>query len=142
MFVTRISENKSTRIKLLQHVASSCLFLSHFAIPRGHLHMRITSFYAIVEEHASSAHETLAYTIGTTSKHQRVTWPELYRKLIVFIRIVVWHMSVCSLATCLRCCDVVKNAAKNVFLIQILKIHFQIIVTANRWWCNMHVILS
>ncbi len=29
---------------------------------------------------------------GTTSKHQRVMWPWLYRKWITFLRIVVWHM--------------------------------------------------
>ncbi len=40
----------------------------------------------------------LAYTTGTTSKHQRFTWPGLYRKLIVFPHIVVWHISVHSLA--------------------------------------------
>ncbi len=36
----------------------------------------------------------LAYTNGTTSKHQRATWPELYRKLIIFIHVVVWHVRV------------------------------------------------
>ncbi len=30
----------------------------------------------------------------STSKHQRVTWPGLYRKLIAFLGIVVWHMRV------------------------------------------------
>ncbi len=35
---------------------------------------------------------TQAKTIGTTSKHQRVTWPGLYRKLIEFLRIVVCLM--------------------------------------------------
>ncbi len=39
----------------------------------------------------------LAFATGTTSKHQRVTWPGLYRKLIEFLHIVVWHMSVHSL---------------------------------------------
>ncbi len=42
------------------------------------------------EEHSSSAHETLAYTTGTSSKHQRAMWPELYPKSIVFLRIVVF----------------------------------------------------
>ncbi len=37
---------------------------------------------------------TLRETTGTNPKHQRVTWPELYRKLIAFLRIVVWHMRV------------------------------------------------
>ncbi len=37
---------------------------------------------------------SLAFATGTTSKHQRVTWPRLYRKLIEFLRIVVWHMRV------------------------------------------------
>ncbi len=31
---------------------------------------------------------------GNTSKHQRATWPGLYRQLIDFLRIVVWHMRV------------------------------------------------
>ncbi len=35
---------------------------------------------------------TLSKTTGTTSKHQRVTWPGLYWTLIVFKPIVVWHM--------------------------------------------------
>ncbi len=37
---------------------------------------------------------TPAYNTRTTSKHQRVIWPDLYRKLIEFIYIVVWHMRV------------------------------------------------
>ncbi len=127
MSVMKISENKCTRIKILQHVPSSCLFLSHFAIPHGHLHMHILSFYTIVEEHASSAHETIAYTTGTTSKHQRVTWPELYQKSIVFLRIVVWHMRVFShlpnvWGYSAGCCDVIKKVAKNAFLLRFLKL--------------------
>ncbi len=103
MSVKNISEKKCTRINLLQEVPSSCLFSLHFVIPRRHLCMRIMSFSAIVEEHASSAHETLAYTTGTTSKHQRATWPELYPKSIVFLHICsVAYESVRSLATCLR----------------------------------------
>ncbi len=62
----------------------------------------------------------ITYTTGTTSKHQRATWSELYRKLIVFQRIVVWHM---RLSACLLhvwsygagCCNVIKNAAKKYF---------------------------
>ncbi len=60
------------------------------------LHMHITSFLkqeiSLVEDLAS-----LAQTTGTTSKHQRVTWPELYRKLIVFLSIVMRHINVNSL---------------------------------------------
>ncbi len=33
-----------------------------------------------------------------TSKHQRVTWPGLYKYLITFLHIEMWHMSVSSLA--------------------------------------------
>ncbi len=44
----------------------------------------------------SSYMKTLAYTTGTTSKHQRATWPELYPKLIVFLLIVVRHKRVFS----------------------------------------------
>ncbi len=61
--------------------------------------------------------KTLAYTTGTTCKHQRATWPELYRKLIVFLHIVVWHIRVFS--PFLRvwgystgCCDVIKRSKK------------------------------
>ncbi len=35
-----------------------------------------------------------AYATWPTSTHQRVTWPGLYRKLIGFLCIVVWHMKV------------------------------------------------
>ncbi len=48
------------------------------------------------EDIARSYMKTLAYTTGTTSKHQRATWPELYPKSIVFLRIVMWHMRVFS----------------------------------------------
>ncbi len=70
--------------------------------PRGQLRMRIALFYELFEDIARAYVNTLAYTTGTTSKHQRVTWPELYPKSIVFLRIVAWHMSVLSLAQCLR----------------------------------------
>ncbi len=56
---------------------------------------------------------SLAFATGTTSKHQRVTWPGLYRKLIEFLRIVVWHMRV-SLANLL---EVVIRMWQNVSLI-------------------------
>ncbi len=80
----------------------------------------------MVEEHASSAHEGLVYNTGITSKHQRAMWPELCRKLIVFLRIVVWHMRV---SACLLhvwgcsagCCDYIKNAAKTHFYFKFLK---------------------
>ncbi len=49
------------------------------------------------EDIARSYVKTLAYTTGTTSKHQRPTWPEkLYPKSIVFLHIVAWHMRVFS----------------------------------------------
>ncbi len=54
------------------------------------------------EDIARSAHKTLAYTTETIFKHQRATWPELYPKSIVFLRIVAWNMSVLSLAQYLR----------------------------------------
>ncbi len=40
----------------------------------------------------SCVEPSLAFATGTTSKHQRITWPLLYRKLIERLRIVVWHM--------------------------------------------------
>ncbi len=64
--------------------------------PRGQLHIHIASFYELFEDIARAYVKTLAYTIGTTSKHQRATWPELYPKSIVFLRIVAWHMRVFS----------------------------------------------
>ncbi len=89
----------------------------------------------------------LAYTTGTTSKHQRVMWPELYWRLIVFLRIVVWHMRVSARLLYVwgygaGCCGVSKNVAKMHFYFEYFKICFPNIVTANRWRCNMHVILS
>ncbi len=64
--------------------------------PRGQLHMRIASFYERFENIAGAYVKTFVYTTGTTSKHQRATWPELYSKSIVFLRIVAWHMRVFS----------------------------------------------
>ncbi len=80
------------------------------------------------EDIARSGHETLAYTTGTTSKHQRATWPELYPKSIVFLRIIAWHMRVFSHLPNIwgygaGCCNVINNAAKNAFLLRILKLH-------------------
>ncbi len=40
-----------------------------------------------------TVNHTLAQTTGTTSKHQSVTWPGLYKTLLEFLHIVVWHMS-------------------------------------------------
>ncbi len=37
---------------------------------------------------------SLAFATGTTSKHQRIMWPGLYRKLTECLCIVVWHMRV------------------------------------------------
>ncbi len=58
-----------------------------------------------------------AYTTGTTSKHQRAMWLELYRKSIVFLCILVWHVSVPLLAGGYSAgsCDVSKNGAKTHF---------------------------
>ncbi len=72
------------------------------ATPRGQLSMRVASFYELLKILLALLVKTLAYTTGTTSKHQRATWPELYPKSIVFLRIVAWHMSVLSLAQCLK----------------------------------------
>ncbi len=37
---------------------------------------------------------SVVFATARTSTHQRVTWPGLYRTLIGFLRIVVWHMRV------------------------------------------------
>ncbi len=108
--------------------ATSVMFT--FITPCNTTHMRITLFYELLKIsltlHTWTVVKTLVYTTGTTFKHQRTRWPELYRKLIVFLRIVVWYMRVFS--PFLRvwsygavCCDVIKNAAKNAFLLRILK---------------------
>ncbi len=54
----------------------------------------------ILAQACSYAERSLAFATGTTFKHQRVTWPGLFRKLIECLRIAVWHMSVHSLARC------------------------------------------
>ncbi len=97
-------------------------------------------FHRTVQPTWSTAHvygiilwtlKTLAYTTGTTSKHQRATWPELYPKSIVFLCIVAWHMRVFSQLTnvwgygegMLRC---YQKRWKNAFLPRILKLpHYQ-----------------
>ncbi len=87
----------------------------------------------------------LAYTTGTTSRHQRVMWPELLKDNSIPTHCGVAYESVRSLATCLRLqCRMLQRyqkCSKNAFLLRFLKIRFQNIVTANRWRCNMHVIL-
>ncbi len=91
MSVTKNSNNNQLQVEMrLRH-----------ALLRGQLCMRIASFYELLTDIAHSA-KTLAYTTGTTSKHQRATSPELYLNSIVFLHIVVWHMSVLSLAQRLR----------------------------------------
>ncbi len=72
------------------------------ATPCGQLCMRVPSFYELLKILLALLVNTFAYTTGTTFKHQRATWPELYPKSIVFLRIVACHMSVLSLAQCLR----------------------------------------
>ncbi len=44
--------------------------------------------------HILALNHPLAFATRTTSKHQRVKWPGLYRKLTEFLHIVVWHMRV------------------------------------------------
>ncbi len=90
--------------------------------------------------------KTLANTTGTTSKYQRAMWPELYPKSIVFLCIVAWiYESVLSLSTCLRLwCRMLRRYQKHSKK-RISTSNFKnlllIIVTAKRWWCNMHVII-
>ncbi len=100
---------------------SSCLLSSHHTIPHDQLRMRIASFYEPLKIspalHTWTVVKTHAYTTGTTSKHQRATWPELYPKSIVFLRIVAWHMREFSHLPNVwgygaGCCDVIKNAGK------------------------------
>ncbi len=92
----------------------SCLLSSHL---HGQLRMQVASFYEFLKILLAVLVKTLAYTTGTTSKHQRATSPELYPKSIVFLRIVAWHMGVFShlpnvWGYSAGCCNVIKNAAK------------------------------
>ncbi len=80
---------------------SSCLLPSHLAAHVVNCACILHHLWTF-EGIARTYMKTLAYTTGTTSKHQRAMWPELYPKSIVFLRIVAWHMSVLSLAQCLR----------------------------------------
>ncbi len=56
-----------------------------------------TFIYALAQW-CSCIEPTLVFVTRPTSTHQRVRWPGLYRKLIGFLRIVVWHIRV---STCL-----------------------------------------
>ncbi len=50
---------------------------------------------AYTQAQSSSCIEpSLAFATRTTSKHQRITWPGLYRKLIDCLCIVLWQMRV------------------------------------------------
>ncbi len=53
-----------------------------------------TCTFTTLAQSCSCIEPSLAFATGTTSKHQRVKWPGLYRKIIEFLRIVVWHMRV------------------------------------------------
>ncbi len=75
----------------------SCLLSLRHTIPRGQLRMHayciiLWTLKISLALYTWTVVNTLAYTTGTTSKHQRATWPKLYRKLIVFEHIVVWYM--------------------------------------------------
>ncbi len=54
-------------------------------------------WYRSTLAHSCSFVKWHRYTSGTTSKHQRVMWPGIYKMLIAFLHIVVWHirMSAC-----------------------------------------------
>ncbi len=43
---------------------------------------------------SSCVEPSLAFATGPTSTHQRIMCPGLYKKIIGFLRIVVWHMRV------------------------------------------------
>ncbi len=49
-------------------------------------------FHSTLALSCSCVEPSLAFATRTTSKHQRITWPGLYRKLIECLHIVVWHM--------------------------------------------------
>ncbi len=85
----------------------------------------------------------LAYTTGTTFKHQRTMWPELYRKLIVFLHIMMWHISVNSIArgyvirVWLGSCDIHKTSQKRISMLNFETSLYQN-VTANKRIGNMY----
>ncbi len=125
MSVTKNSnQNQLQQVEMwLRHVHLHCTCNTTWSTA----HASCIILWTFVDIAHSALVKTLAYTTGTTFKHQRATWPELYRKLILFLCIVVWHMRM--LSAFLRvwdyhagCCDVIKNAAKNAFLLRILKI--------------------
>ncbi len=147
MSVTMISDHKCTESKSTSaswNVTSSCSFslpyhLVNWGCVLHHFKQEICPAWR-----SRSHYAILAYFNGTTSKHQRAMWPELYWKLIVFLCIVVWHMSVCSLVWGYGegCSDVIKNAAKGHFYFEILKFASKILwqptdedVTC-MWYCR------
>ncbi len=99
MSVTKNSnQNQLQQVEMqLRHV-----YIHNTCNTTGQLWMRVASFYELLKISLALLVKTLAYTTGTTSKHQRAMWPELYPKSIVFPCIVAWHMSVLLLAQCLR----------------------------------------
>ncbi len=113
------------------------------ATPCSQLRMRVASFYELLKILLALLVKTLAYTSGTTSKHQRATWPELYPKSIVFLRIVAWHMKVFSHLPNVwgygaGCCDVIKNAAKKHISTSNFETSSLPNVTAKKPICNMY----
>ncbi len=92
--VTKNSNQKSAAASW--NATSSCLLSSRLQHHVVNCACELYHFMNFGSHIARSYVKTLAYTTGTTSKHQRAMWPELYPKSIVFLCIVAWHMRVFS----------------------------------------------
>ncbi len=78
-------ENNLTRINICNFPQSSLASLISLE------HIQPGSCYCTLARSCSCIEPSLAFATRPTSTHQRVTWPELYRKFIGFLHIVVWQ---------------------------------------------------
>ncbi len=133
--------------KKIRNATLSCLLSSRHTIPHGQLRMRIALFYELLKIsltlHTWTAVKTLAYTTELLLNIKERRGSELYRKLIVFLCIVVWHMR--GFSPFLHIWGYgagSKTQQKKRISTSNFKNLVLIIVLANIWRCNMHVILS
>ncbi len=120
-------------LNLLQQVE---MWLCHVYFSQ--LCMCITSF---LKQEISPEEDltSLAQITGTTSKHQSYKWPELYRMLIVFLDIVMWHISVNSLLEVMWLeCSLSPVMWQKQISMPNFETYLHQNVTANKRICNMH----
>ncbi len=75
-------------------IPACILYLSHISHNKGDMQCPLYLVYNSQADHTlaqscSCFEPCLAFATGTTSKHQRIIWPGLYRKLIECLGIVV-----------------------------------------------------